>query len=242
MSEYLKGMHPKSTKTSVIMALVFFFIGVQSMSSQDSTSVAKPSAKDFGLMIGASHVQLWADAAPYYLASTQQNVTMEGKSKNGLSIGMFYNFAIHPKWMIRPTVEAHIANTQVVYDTGSDYDEQYSVFPITIETPIALVYGINQRGSIESRGWRGSGLMIAARPVIPVSIFNSSYPVTKPFTMNIDFGLSIPSALRKTIMRTELFASINVMGIQGEPKREDFRTEMIQDLRRHFIGLRLYFN
>jgi hypothetical protein len=51
-----------------------------------------------------------------------------------------------------------------------------------------------------------------------------------------------PSALRKTIMRTELFASINVMSIQGKSNADDFRTQMIQDLKRHFIGLRLYFN
>jgi hypothetical protein len=212
------------------------------MLGQDSTAVAKPSARDFGLCMGFSSTRVDLTYTPYYNAATQQLITVEGDQRLGLSIGMFYNFALTSKMMLRSTVEAHITNTSITYVTGEEYNEHYSVMPVTVELPVSFIYGANQRGTIESRGWRGMGLLLGARPVLPITLFNSTFPATKNFTFNIDLGISLPKALRKTVMRTEIFLSANVLNGIASSSSADFRTNMISDMRRHFVGLRLYFN
>jgi hypothetical protein len=227
-------------KTSAIVALVFSFLS--DVKAQDSTRVAKASAKDFGLFFGVSRVQLDVASTDYFSAATQQLVSVGGASKSSLSIGLFYNFPIKPKWMTRLAVEAHLANIELTYHISNGKTESYSVYPVVIETPLTLVYGINQRGAIESSRWRGWGILAGIRPVIPLTVFNSSYPQTQSATWNVDLGLTIPKALRKSIMRTELFVSANVVNMMAKGKADDFRTNMITDMRRHFVGMRLYFN
>lgn len=231
----------KFNKTNILGVLVLFFGMHVSLLAQDSTAVAKHSAKDLGLMFGGSFVSLQVGSQDYFNAATQQLVSVEGEHQAGLSIGMFYNVALTYKWMIRPSVEAHLCNTSTRYAIG-DKTESYSVYPVCVEVPITVVYGLNQRMAIEQKGWKGMGIMAAIRPVIPVSLFNGSYPVTKSFALNAEIGISLPKALRKTIWRTEMIASFNVMAMNDVGKPSDFRSNMISDMRRHFIGLRFYFN
>lgn len=228
-------------KTNIVLMLVFLYGANQTLLAQDSTSVAKHSAKDFGLMFGASWVQVQVGSTDYVNPSTQQVVTASGTSQGGLSIGMFYNVALTPKWMIRPSVEAHLTNTSVRYNVGKN-TESYSVYPVCVEVPISVVYGLNQRMPIEQNGWKGIGILGAVRPIVPVSLFNSSYPVTNIFSINAELGISLPKALRNTIWRTELLVSYNVLRINKAGEANDFRSNMIDDMRRHFVGLRFYFN
>jgi hypothetical protein len=229
------------SKANVVTMLVLLLGSVVDLNAQDSTAVAKHSAKDFGLMFGASLINLQVGSEEYFNAASQQLVSVEGSNKGGLSIGLFYNVALSYKWMIRPSVEAHLSNTSVTYRIN-EKDELYTLYPVCIEVPITINYGLNQRPSIEQRGWKGMGFLAAVRPVIPITIFQGSTPVVKPFSLNAEVGISLPKSLRKTLWRTEVIASFNVMAINQVGNGYDFRSNMIHDIRRHFIGVRFYFN
>lgn len=196
-------------------------------------------AKDFGLLFGFDYSQYYMKSNPFFVDSLTVMGNAKAKNNLGLTIGVFYNFKLSKKLILRPAVEATIMPTTIEYDIIRKKTNSL-IYPLTIGIPFYLVYGNHDRESLSNK--RGQLNWIAAvRPVIPLSVMSASEPILKDFNLNLDLGCSVPFVLKNTIMKAELFYSFGMLNIIGDDP-ESYKTSSISSLRRNFIGMRFFFN
>ena len=207
----------------------------------DSTKSNAASAARFGLSFGFDYSLLSMRSNPYFLENGSGLGEASAINSPGLSIGMLWYEPLREKTSLRFGLEATIMRTQIEYPTGKPRNENSQIYPLTIEIPVAFIFGRHFRYDLEAKSLFKTGVMAGIRPVIPLSLFSSIQPVTKPFNLNVDLGISKPIALKKSIMRTELFFSYGLFNIIGKDETS-YKTSSISFLGRNFVGLRMFFN
>ncbi|MFN0032565.1 MAG: hypothetical protein ACKVOR_10435, partial [Flavobacteriales bacterium] len=180
-------------------------------------------------------------ANPYFISQGSQLRTAEVANKVGASIGLFVYQPVREKLSMRFAVEAHLANTHVLYDTGKSFLEKSYIYPVCIELPIALVFGRHYRYDLIAPDFNKFGFIAAIRPVIPLGLFHNSQPLLSSFNVNLDAGITRGIPMKKGIMRADLIFSYGLFNLIGEGT-ENFKTNSIEYLGRNFVGLRAYFN
>jgi hypothetical protein len=209
--------------------------------STDSTKSRVAYASKFGLNFGFDYSLLQLDANPYFLENGNGFGEASAINSPGMNIGLFWHEPLKEKFSLRVALEATIMFNKIEYETGKPRKDRSDIFPLTIELPITCILGRHFRYDVEAKSLFRTGALVGIRPVFPLPLFNSAQPVLKMFNVNIDLGVSKPIALKKSIMRTELFFSYGLFNLIG---RDDsgYKTNSIEYLGRSFIGLRMYFN
>ena len=229
---------------SIIFALLniqICFAESADTTSTDSTKSNVAYASKFGLNFGFDYSLLQLDANPYFLENGNGFGEAAVINSPGMNVGMFWHEPLKEKFSLRFGIEATIMFNRIAYETGKPRKDQSDVFPLTIELPITFIFGRHFRYDVEAKSLFRTGALVGIRPVFPLPLFNSSQPIVKAFNLNVDLGVSKPIALKKSIMRTELFFSYGLLNLIGEDDSE-YKTNSIEYLGRSFIGLRMYFN
>lgn len=226
-------------KNTLAILLVWFC--TYAAAGQDSTAIKKASAKNFGLSAGASYSILVLKSTPYFTESGTVLRNAEVVNAPGFNVGLFIYKPLKEKFSMRFAVDANMLPAYLSYDTGKPNKEESYIYPLTIDIPISFIYGRHFRYDVEAKSLFRSGLIAGIRPVIPLSLFNSTQPLLSGFNLNIDLGISQPIAMKKGIMRTDLFFSYGLLNLIGKDE-SNFRTNSINYLGRSFVGLRMYFN
>ncbi|MFM9984790.1 MAG: hypothetical protein ACKVOK_06120 [Flavobacteriales bacterium] len=217
------------------------FAEFRDTTSKDTTKSRVAYASKFGLNFGFNYSFLRLESNPYFLEDGNGFGEATAVNSPGMNAGMFWHEPLKEKTSIRFGIEASIMFNMIEYETGRLNKDRSQVFPLTIELPVSFIFGRHFRYDVEAKSLRKSGVMAGLRPVFPVPAFNSSQPVLKSFNLNIDVGVSKPVALKKSIMRTELFFSYGLLNMIGKDET-DYKTKSIEYLGRSFVGLRMYFN
>ncbi len=227
-------------KKKSVLAIVFFLF-CMSVFGNDSTYFAIQKKRNFGMSFGTSYSILKLDASPYFKTTGNGLGRAEAKNSLGMNVGFFWYAPVKEKVSMRFALEANILQSHLIYDTGNINKEKSLIFPLTIEMPIAFIYGKHYRNDVTNKGTNQLGYMVGIRPSIPITLFSDPQPKLKNFNLNFDFGISRPVALKKAILRAELIFSLGLLNIIGE-EQDNYKTNSIQYLGRSFIGLRMYFN
>lgn len=238
-------------KKSIITLIIIGLISVQnfaqkdtlSSSLTDTTAVSKKKgptdAGDFGLLFGLNYSQYYMSSNPFFVDSLTAMGSSEAKNKFGLTVGVFYNFKLGKKLILRPAVEATIMPSVIEYDMIRRKTESW-VYPLTVEVPFYVVYGNHERENLSDKKMHVNWFA-AVRPVFPLSVMSSEQPLLREFNLNGDIGCSIPFVLKSTIMKAEIFYSFGMLDLIGDDA-DNYKTSSITSLRRNFIGLRFFFN
>ena len=223
-----------------IIAVIIFCFAMGNIIAQDSTGVQKSWGKNLTLYAGMNYSIITLESKPYFIDSTRVGYS-HAKNAAGASAGLAYYIKLGKNFMLRPGVEGNFTQSRIEYDTKVTHKESSGVFPLTVETPVALIFSRNVSGgfSADRRIW--PEVQLAVRPVFPMKFFNSTRPAMETFNFNIDIGVGYPIQLKNAIMRTELIFSYGLLNIIGTDET-DVKTSSISYLGRSFAGLRLYFN
>jgi hypothetical protein len=217
------------------------FAEMRDTTTKDTTKSRVAYAAKFGLNFGFNYSFLRLESNPYFLENGDGMGEAKAINSPGMNAGFFWHEPLKEKMSMRFGIEASIMFNRIEYDTGKPNKTRSQVFPLTIELPVSFIFGRHFRYDVEAKSLCRSGILAGLRPVIPVPSFNSTEPALKSFNLNIDLGVSKPIALKKSIMRTELFFSYGLLNMIGKDDA-DYKTYSIEFLGRSFVGLRMYFN
>jgi len=196
-------------------------------------------ASNFGLLFGFNYSQYYMSSNPFFVDSLTTMGNSKVKNNLGLTAGLFYNFKLSEKLILRSAVEATILPSVIEYDIVRKKTESW-IYPLTIDIPFYFIYGNHDRESQQNKSMQFNWVA-AIRPVFPLSIMSSEQPILKDFNLNADIGCSIPFVLKNTSMKAEVFYSFGMLNLIGEDP-DSYKTSSISSLRRNFIGLRFFFN
>ncbi len=225
------------------MKKIFFVLTIftfQMISAQDTSKVDIAYAKNLSMVLGVSYSNLTFESKPYFLDSAGTIGKSDFKNAAGLSVGVSYNFYLGNHFILRPSVEANFMSPEILYDTEIEHKISSSVFPVAIETPLALVFSPTGYDQLDLTR-RLPEIMCGIRPVFALAAFADLRPELKTKDLNIDFGLGYPMKVKKVTMRFELFYSYGLKNLIGV-NEEDFRTTSISLINRSYSGFRVLIN
>jgi len=210
-----------------------------SLHAQDSTAVVKKSSK-LAILLGLNYSNLMLKSQAYFVTPEGKVGKSNVQNSVGISIGLGYNVRLNNWLMLRPGVEGNITPANLEFDSEIDYRTLSDVFPLCVETPMTFIFSKQGNANLISmRSW--PEIQLGLRPVFAIPNYLPIQPVQKHLSFNIDLGIGYAIRLKKSTMRSELVYSLGLTNIIGEDN-ENYKTYSVQELKRSFVGLRLFFN
>lgn len=217
-----------------ILALLFILQTLM-LTAQDSLDVKAPKKpSNFALGVGVSYSIMGFESRPYFIDSTGKVGQSEIINSAGFSASAGYMFKISNRFMIRPSIEAHMMPAKISYDTEIDHKTTSRVYPISLEFPIATVFNLTSKSNSPTA-------QLAIRPAYAPESYSDKRPLIDPFNLNLDLGIGLPIKVRKASLRTELYYSHGFFDLIGDDP-DDYKTRSVKHLTRSFVGIRFYFS
>jgi hypothetical protein len=222
-------------------ALLILSFAVLQVFAQDSLATKTRKSQNIGFCVGMDYSIIRFESVPYFADSAGKVGHSNAENGLGGSAGAFYNVKIGRYFLLRPAVEAHLLTAKIKYDTDIDHRQTADIFPVAIETPIALVFSKNITEDFPASSKTYPEFGVAVRPVFAMTGFNDMKPTFKDKNLNLDVSLGMPYNVKKSKIRTELFFSYGLFNLIGEDDT-DFKTYTVNYVGRSFAGLRFYIN